>query len=120
MGCLPHSGFEAVASDDAPTEPALMSDVKMGFLYVRHTWPIYLTKVDPEANSIIFMPISAMVMVIAVVMIRTILVPIVILVLIAIMGPGRIDSSQHETGKESSHYQQYSAVMPRHYIFHSS
>jgi hypothetical protein len=54
------------------------------------------------------------------VMISTILVPIVILVLIAIMGPRLIDSSQHETGKESSHYQQHSAVMPRHYSFHTS
>jgi hypothetical protein len=79
---------------------------------------IYSTKVDPKADPIVFMPISVVMMIITVVLIITIVIPIVIL--IAIMRPRLTGSSQNESGKESRHCQQHFAVIPQHYIFHSS
>ena len=57
-----------------------------------------------------------MVMAIPVVMIVAVVIPVPVLV--ATISLGLADSSQQEGGEKDSHYQQHSAVMPRHYIFH--
>jgi len=82
-------------------------------LYARHSWTICLSNVDPQANAIVLIPISAMMM-----MIITVLVLIFAPVVISITRLRLSDSSRHESRKDNGHYQQHSAVMPRYFIFH--
>ena len=55
-----------------------------------------------------------------VVVIITMLLPILAPVVISITRLHLSDSAQQESGKENGHYQQHSAVIPQHYVFHNS
>jgi hypothetical protein len=59
-----------------------------------------------------------MVMAITILMIIAILIPKPVPIPISVMRQRLADASCHESGEENGHYQQHSAVMPQHFIFH--
>jgi hypothetical protein len=66
--------------------------------------------IDPEADAILFIPITAVMMAITVVMIAA-LVPESVLIAVAIVGPGRAGRSQNQHGKGRARDEEHAPFM---------
>jgi len=82
-----------------------------------------LANADEDPRAIVLIPVAAMMVVIVELVVLVLTVPKPILIVIPLVSAPIICSqltgcSQKKRRKESGHCQQYSAVLPRHYIFH--
>ena len=66
------------------------------------------SNVDPKPDAIPFIPITAMVVIVAVVMIA-VLVPESVPIVIAIVCPGRAGRSKSQSGKDRAHDEEHSS-----------